>query len=88
MEFIKRQIDFFFFGVNKTPDMFISALWEILKAYIGGEIISGYERKIKKDKMMTKHFTFQRKSFFAGRVLSLRHRPHNGNASEIQIFSL
>lgn len=51
MEFISKQIDFFL-SVNKTPDVSTLVVWETLKAYIRGEIISysGYERKIKREK--------------------------------------
>lgn len=52
VEFISKQIDFFL-SVNKTPDVSVSVLWETLKAYIRGEIISysGHERKVKKAKL-------------------------------------
>lgn len=52
VELISNQIDFFL-SVNKTPDVSASVLWETLKAYIRGEIISysGYERKVKREKL-------------------------------------
>lgn len=43
----------FFLANNKTPDISASLLWETLKAYIPGEIISymKYERKIRKENL-------------------------------------
>lgn len=52
VEFISKQIDFFL-SVNKTAEVSASVLWETLKAYIRGEIISYScrETKIKKTKL-------------------------------------
>ena len=50
--FVSRQIDSFV-SLNKTPDVSASVVWEALKAYIRGEIISytGYEKKLRKEKL-------------------------------------
>lgn len=52
VEMISDQIDIFL-SVNKTADVSPSVLWETLKAYIRGQIISfaSYERKQKKKKL-------------------------------------
>ena len=52
VNFVSQQIDFFV-SLNKTPDTSASVLWETLKAYIRGEIISyiAYENKLRKDKL-------------------------------------
>lgn len=52
VDFISQQIDFFL-SVNMTPDVSASTLWETLKAYIRGEIISytSHERKTKRRKI-------------------------------------
>lgn len=43
-----------FLEINKTPDISASVLWETLKAYIRGQIISyvSHEKKQKKDKLI------------------------------------
>ena len=53
VNFVSQQIDFFV-STNKTPDVSFAVLWETLKAYIRGEIISytGYERKRRKEKLI------------------------------------
>ena len=52
VNFVSQQIDFFV-SLNKTPEVSASVLWEALKAYIRGEIISytGYEKKLRKEKL-------------------------------------
>lgn len=52
VEFVSGQIDLFL-SINKTPDVSASLLWETLKAYIRGEIISysGYERKVRRERL-------------------------------------
>lgn len=52
INFISEQIDIFL-SINKTPDVSASTIWETLKAYIRGQVISylSHERKIKKDKI-------------------------------------
>lgn len=52
VNFVSNQIDFFL-STNKTPNISASILWETLKAYIRGEIISyaAYERKLKNDRL-------------------------------------
>lgn len=51
VKFVSRQIDFFV-SLNKTPKVSASVLWEALKAFIRGEIISyaGYEKRLRKEK--------------------------------------
>lgn len=46
VKFVSNQIDFFL-TTNRTPGISASLLWETLKAYIRGEIISysSYENK-------------------------------------------
>lgn len=60
VKFVSQQINFFV-SLNKTPDVSASVLWEALKAYIRGEIISytGYERRLRKEKLikLTKHIS-------------------------------
>lgn len=43
-----------FLEINKTPDISASVLWETLKSYIRGQIISyvSHEKKQKKDKLI------------------------------------
>lgn len=52
VNFISQQIDYFL-SLNKTPDVSMSVVWEALKAYLRGEIISfsSYESKLRKKKM-------------------------------------
>lgn len=39
VNFISQQIDYFL-SLDKTPDVSMSVIWEVLKAYLRGEIIS------------------------------------------------
>lgn len=52
VNFVSQQVDFFV-SLSKTPDVSASVLWEALKAYIRGEIISytGYEKKLRREKL-------------------------------------
>lgn len=52
VNFVYQQVDFFV-SLNKTPDVSALVLWEALKAYIRGEIISyaGYEKKHRREKL-------------------------------------
>uniref|UniRef100_A0A3B3HW57 Reverse transcriptase domain-containing protein n=1 Tax=Oryzias latipes TaxID=8090 RepID=A0A3B3HW57_ORYLA len=52
VSFVSGQIDFFL-STNQTPGVSASLLWESLKAFIRGEIISyiHYEQKLRRDKM-------------------------------------
>lgn len=52
INFASAQIDFFM-DTNRTPGISASTLWETLKVYLRGEIISytTYENKLKKDKL-------------------------------------
>ena len=54
VEFVSKRIDYFL-SFNKTPDVSASLLWESLKAFIRGEIISysAFEEKCRKDKLAT-----------------------------------
>lgn len=58
VECISNQIDIFL-SINKTPDISASVLWETLKAYIRGQIISfvSNERRQKRKRLdeLTKH---------------------------------
>lgn len=60
VEFISNQI-VIFFSINKTPDISASLLWETLKAYIRGQIVSfvSNERRQKRKRLeeLTKHIT-------------------------------
>ena len=46
-EFLKKQLDYFF-EVNKTPDVSPGLLWDTMKAYVRGLIIS-YTARLKKN---------------------------------------
>lgn len=46
-EFLKTQLDYFF-KVNKTPDVSPGLLWDTMKAYVRGLIIS-YTARLKKN---------------------------------------
>lgn len=52
VKFVSEQIDLFV-SINRTPDVSATVLWETLKAYIRGQIISyaGFEKKRKKEKL-------------------------------------
>lgn len=52
VKFISDQIDFFI-STNKTPNMAASTIWETMKAYIRGEVISytAHENKLRKDRV-------------------------------------
>ncbi len=49
VEFIKSQIDFYM-QTNKTPEVSKSILWEALKAYLQGQIISLHAHQTKTQK--------------------------------------
>lgn len=52
VDFVSKQIDYFL-SFNKTPDVSASLLWDSLKAYIRGEIISysRFEEKCRRNKL-------------------------------------
>lgn len=52
IKFVSEQL-IFFFQVNKTPEITASVLWETMKAFIKGEIISykAHRRKSRREKL-------------------------------------
>ena len=52
IKFVSEQLEFFF-QVNKTPEITASGLWETMKAFIRGEIISykAHQRKSRREKL-------------------------------------
>lgn len=52
VNFLSERIDFFF-QINKTPEVTASVLWETMKAFIRGEIISyrTFQKKSMKEKL-------------------------------------